>query len=124
MAVSPIDVLLVDFRARFPEFADPTLTDAQVTLYLEDAVALHGLCDRAALYLAAHLWVLDRDQASGGIDDGLGEVSGDTIGKKSAQYKTIAERGKDAFYTTTPYGRKYIAFRDRCLGRAFSVRVY
>ena len=120
--LSTVDTLVCDFQKRFTEFTN--LGPASVRMYVEDAVSLHGLCDRAALYLAAHLYVLDRDQSGGGIDDGLGEVSADSIGKKSAQYMTMAERGGDTFYTTTQYGRKYLEFRRKCVGRAFSVRVY
>ncbi len=117
-----VDTLVAQWPVRFPELCD--VSNEQVTLYVGDAVATHGLCDRAALYLAAHLYVLDRDQPDGGIDDGLGEITSDSIGKKSSIMKALAERGEDAFYTTTPYGRKYLHFRRKCAGRAFSVRVY
>lgn len=116
-----VDDLIAKFPVRFPEFA--RIGEDRTRMYVEDAVATHNLCDTAALYLAAHLLVLDRDQANGGVDGGLGEITGDKIGKKSSTVKAMAKDAAEVFYTSTPYGRKYLHFRKGCVSRAFSVRV-
>ena len=114
------------FRARFPEFTVADYPDATVILALEDAIAIFGACERAFLYLAAHLLTL-RGEGGGavsGTDGGFGEVQSESIGSKSVTYKTMADKGKDTFFTSTAYGRQFLAFRNACVPRAFHVRVY
>lgn len=115
--------LRTDFRARFPEFS--AIDDAQVDVYIGDALCIFRLCERAVVHLAAHLCALAQDQSSvTGIDGGLGEVESERIGKKAVTYKTQAKDNKDVYYTSTKYGRAFIQFRNKCPSRAFTVRVY
>ena len=118
-----IEELLAVFRTRFPEF--DSVSDEQVSLYLDDALCIFKLCDKAVVYLAAHLCALAQDQSGNtGIDSGLGEVMSEKIGQKSVTYKTQASKNEDVFYTSTKYGRTYLELRNKCTSRAFTVRVY
>lgn len=118
-----IEERLAAFRARFPEFSG--LSDAIVTLCLEDALCIFRLCDRAVLQLAAHLCALDIDQPGNtGIDSGLGEITSEKVGQKAVTYKTQAGKEADVFYTTTKYGRMFLQLRNKCTGRAFTIRVF
>ncbi len=127
MALS-VENLLPNFRTRFPELSG--VSDDLVSVYIEDALCIFALCEKAVVYLAAHLCVLDRDQNVGvtdgdaGIDDGLGQIQSEKIGQKQAAYKHNAERDADTFYTSTPYGRKYLEFKRTCSSRAFKVRIF
>ena len=119
-----VDDLLPVFRARLTEFK--SVNDDTIRIYLDDALCIFSLCEKAAVYLAAHLFVLDRDQESvTGIDDGLGQVSSERIGKKAVTYKhQTGKNGRDeTFYTSTKYGRKYLEFSRHCSAKAFRVRV-
>ena len=120
--VSSVEILKGKFDVRFPELAG--ISADEKTMYIEDALTVHNLTDRAALYLAAHLYTLDRDQPNGGIDDGLGEITSDKIGQKSTTVKSVAARSADVLFSTTPYGRKYLLFRQHATGRSFSARIY
>lgn len=116
--------LLPDFRLRFTEFAAET--DDKILLYLGDALDIFSACPTATLYLAAHLLALDTEYGTGikGVDGGLGEVQSESIGPKSVSYKTQAAKESDTFYTSTPYGRRYLMEREACKARKFHVRVY
>ena len=124
-----VDDLLPLFDARFPEFK--TVSEATKRIYLDDALCIFSLCEKAVLYLAAHLYVLDRDQSlstqngGAGIDDGLGEITSERIGKKATSYKHQTGKGgkSEVFYTTTAYGRKYLEFASKCPAKAFPIRV-
>lgn len=114
------------FRTRFPEFTTTAYPDAVVILALSDAITIFGACETAFLYLAAHLLSI-RGEAGvtvAAVDGGFGEVQSESIGSKSVSYKSMADKGRDTFYTTTAYGRQFLVFRAACGPRAFSVRVY
>ncbi len=129
---SSVEELLAKFRIRFPEFPANKISDDVVNMYLNDALCIFSLCDKAVQYLTAHLYVLDRDQSvsekngKAGVDDGLGQIESDKIGKKATTYKHQTGKGgkTESFYTSTPYGRKYLEFARKCPGAAFTVRVY
>lgn len=113
---------LTTFRTRFPEFAQTA--DSIVELALSDAKLLHARCPTATLFLAAHLLTLDQDETATGVDGGNGEASNMSDGSESISFVTQAETGQEAFYTTTKYGRRFLALEKRCIGKRFSVRVY
>lgn len=117
--------LLPDFRIRFQEFVSET--NERVTLYLIDALTIFSGCKTATLYLAAHLLTLDNDAGVGGsgasVDGGGGETTSETVGAESVSLMSQAERGSETFYTTTAYGRRYLALRNTCPARGFSVIV-
>lgn len=117
--------LLSLFREYFPEFdSEP---DGKVLRYLNLALSIHAICQDATIYLAAHFITLDNASGVGGsggsVDGGLGEKTSERAKNVAATYKAQAMNDGDSFYTTTPYGRMYIAQRDACPGRRFSVRV-
>jgi hypothetical protein len=115
-----IDELLPLFNTRFPEFS--AVSSARITMYLNDALEIYALSATAVVYLAAHLLTLDNDSGAGSIgaslDGGEGEVQVESAGRVSATFITQARTGKESFFTTTAYGRKYLTFRKR-----FSVRI-
>ena len=121
-----VDVLLPLFRIRFPEFI--TQIDARLEMYLADALLIHALCETATLYLAAHLLTVDMDSGASStgasVDGGDGEVTSESAGGVSASFKSQADKGKDVFYMSTSYGRRYVALRNACPGYKFSVRCY
>lgn len=129
MAITITAELMQTFRTRFPEFPESSLTDDQLTLYLGDALAIFRLCEKAVVYLTAHLITLDRESGVGtasgaSVDGGDGELQSESVGGVSGSWRTMADNGKDTFFTTTAYGRKYITFRNACPAYAFRVRVY
>jgi len=121
-----VEELLPLFRTRFPEF--DAQSDARIEAYLGDALLIHALCETAVLYLTAHLLTLDIESGAGSTgassDGGDGEVVSESAGGVSASFKSQADKGKDVFYMSTAYGRRYIALRNACPGYAFSVRVH
>jgi len=119
--------LLPAFRARFPEFS--AVVDLTVELYLGDAISLFNCNDKAVLYLAAHLLVLDTasgvgSSGTGGeLDQGLGIVTAETVGKVSTSYQNASGANvKDTFYETTSYGRRFIQFRNSSPGYRITMR--
>lgn len=75
---------------------------------------------RAQLYLVAHLLHLDASDD----DSGAGEIASQGVGPMSVRFVTQAERGSDAFYTRTEYGRRYLALARRAPTLAIPVVVY
>jgi len=120
--------ILSVFREQFPEFSGKT--DEEVTIFLNNAILIHAICEMATVYLAGHLCTIDADSGLGGtggtVDNGGGarEVLSETAKSISTSFKSMGKDGTtDSFYTATPYGRMYIVLRDTCPGRRFSVRV-
>ena len=122
--------LLAKFRALFPEF--DFLSDAVVLIYLESAGEIFGACSTAQLWLAAHLIALDQanqvgqvgDGSGASIDGGNGEINMEKVGELQVSLKTMADRGLDTYYTTTPYGRRYLAYRAVCPTYVYSPRTF
>jgi len=118
--------LLVLFRARFQEF--DCVADSIVTFAINEALHIFALCDTPVLWLTAHFLALDNDAGVGStgasVDGGEGETTSESVGGVSASYKSMADRGDDTFYTSTAYGRRFLALRKTSPGRAFTVRVY
>lgn len=113
---------LAGFRARFPEF--DAVADDRVILFIDDALEIHAQCEKATLYLAAHLLASAPQEGVIASDDGgSGEVSSMSNGGESISYKTQANTGAETFFTTTSYGRTFLTMERRCAGRRFSVRV-
>lgn len=118
--------LLPVFREQFPEY--DSKSDAEILLYLNNALLLHAICEMATVYLSAHLLTINDENGVGGAGgsvDGGGarETLSEASKSLNASFKTIAETGTDAFYSVTPYGRMYIVLRNACPGKRFSLRV-
>jgi hypothetical protein len=121
------DELLPIFRDQFPEFN--LKSDDEITLFLNNAIIIHAICEMATVYLAAHIYVINDESGvggSGGSVDGGGarETASESAKSVSASFKSMAQDGTDdSFYTTNPYGRMYVILRNSCPGKRFSVRV-
>ena len=100
---------LAQFRERFAEFS--TTEDSAVSLALEEAGLIHAVRTLAHLYLTAHLIELERLRAAG--TPAAGEVSFERAGSLMVQYKTQAEAGGDAFFTSTEYGKHFLTLERR-----------
>ena len=118
---SPIEKLLADFRAQFPEFDG--MDEPVVLQWLETARDIHALSDRALIWCAAHLIVLDRDEERQ-IDRGTGEVEEDRAGPKRVRFRAQTRDERDTFFTRTRYGRMFLQLERRTPGYAMGVRVY
>lgn len=118
--------ILVKFRERFNEFA--SVSDTDVSFAIEDAQAIHDRCILATTYLVAHFVALNASNNIGTTgaseDGGAGELSSISDGSESASYKTQAEKGSEVYYTSTPYGRRFLELERRCPGRRISIGVY
>ena len=79
--------------------------DATVEAALEVAATIHAVSDFATLYLTAHLLT----QLSQTVGSESGEVTAQHAGPLFAAYKSQAERHRDTFFTTSIYGKTYLA---------------
>jgi len=99
---------LAEFRAQFPEFDAPVLTDAQVELILEctchminlECWGKKALCGH--LYLAAHF-------AATQLGEEAGPLTGKTIGRISESFSSSFTNMSGDVWRTTKYGRMYWA---------------
>ena len=126
MTISSAAELMVLFRARFPEF--DLVADSIVLAIINEALHIFALCDLPVLWLTAHLLTLDANygigSTGGSVDGGEGETTSESVGGVSASFKSQADTGADAFYTSTSYGRRYLTLRKTTPAYAFSVRCY
>jgi len=117
--------LLIQFRVKFPEFN--SVVDSIVLEDINEALHIFALCDLPVLWLTAHLIALDTDSGAGNdgalVDGGEGETVSESVGGVSASFKSQADKGSETYYTSTAYGRRFLALRKATPGYAFSVRV-
>ncbi len=122
---APVNILLQQFRARFPEFDDTP--DGLVSMYIEDASAIVRLHDTlfasesgplATLYYAAHLIQMRQRAASlasvGGIDT-TGEVKSISVEDRTINFATSTSTRTSTQSSTsglgsTIYGQRYLSF--------------
>ena len=100
---------LAGFRARFPEFSSSV--DASVNFALAEAREIHNRSTLATLFLTAHL--LSIDSSAKGVGAGSGEGTMKKAGPLSATYITQAERGREAAFTTSSYGKRFLVLEQR-----------
>ena len=111
---------LADFRLYLPQFTDtPDATVERALLIVQE---IHSRSKLAAVYCAAHILTLEADDTDQ-PDGGHGEISSETIGPSETTYVTQAEQGREAFFTTTLYGRTFLTLEKRNPEHAFSARV-
>ena len=96
------------FRTQFPEFTE---SDVNVRKALDEALLIHSIRALATYFCAAHLLVFDQKVAAGTVP--TTEISQRGAGPLSAQYLTQAESGKEAFFTSTSYGRRFLTLEKR-----------
>lgn len=118
-------VTLAEFRTRFPEFS--TTGDAQVNRRLAEAQEIHNLRATATYYCCAHLLALDEvrtaqqaDTDLDKVDDGAGEVQSEGAGPSQTLYRTMAEEGREVFFTRTDYGREFLTQEKRTPAYVFA----
>lgn len=99
-----------EFRAAFPEFgstADGPIEDA-----LEEGLVHHSATLKGQLLVAAHLLALSQESTGGSGSSVLtGDVASVSVAGQSVSVVPQSERGRDAFYASTRYGRRYLALR-------------
>ena len=109
MTTNDISLLRDSFREQFPELA--STSDALVNRALREALEIHSSRTMATLYCAAHLLQLDQDINAGTAS--ASEKSGAGVGSLSVQYVTQAEKGREAFFTSTDYGKRFLTHERR-----------
>lgn len=125
-----MDQLIAKFRELFPEFNN--ISDAVLEIYFDIASNIFNKCGIALQYLVAHLIATDIANGMGPagagngatIDGGSGEVSSEKVGELQVTLKTMADRGYDTFFSTTQYGRYYLALRNTCPSYVYSPRTF
>ena len=121
MATADLD----GFRQRFPEFSE--VENQPVENAVEEAALLHTALPLATLYCAAHLLALNKLQSDAVVSGG--EIVSENSGPVGAQYVSQAEAmsagagSRDAFYTSTNYGRRFLALEKRSPGAAIGAMV-
>ena len=108
----PATADLTGFRRAFPELAERD--DAEVTEVLEAARRLDRRRPRLTLLAAAHLLILQDGDPRGGS----GEARRRRLGPVGATYRSQAEvtrhgGSRDAYWTSTVYGRRYLILSQR-----------
>ena len=117
------DATVDGFKARFPTF---TQSDAAIEDALEEAKAIHDKRALATLFLVAHFLTLDAGIADGTVASG--EVESEGAGPLKTAYVTQAESGgrgtgsREAFYTRTEYGRRFLNLEKRTPGFVIGAR--
>jgi hypothetical protein len=102
--------------------------DSNVTAAIEDAeslAALHSIDEESFIkQLVLHLLTskYETTRKATVVDGTGGEVSAEQYIQKRAEYRTVAETGSEAFYTTTPFGRTYFAYMA-AIGGVFTVNL-
>ena len=104
-----MDVTIASFQEQFPEFGDTP--DATITRAIEKALVIHSRVVLATLYLTAHFVKIAQLTADNKVPST--EVKSRGVGPLQASYLTQAEDGSEAFFTTTSYGRQFLALEKR-----------
>ena len=106
---------VAEFKARFARLG----TDAAIQTAIDDAYDLIGSTGkRAVIFGAAHFLSLASSEA---VDGGDGEVRSTTVGSRNEMFQTMAERGDEAFWTTTRYGRMALKLCKASFARSMPV---
>ena len=114
-----------NFRLRFPEFADEIeYSDERIQLFIEDTECIMGTTEthwccgynKAQAYLTAHLLVGGDATEAGDTTTKTGTITSKAAGgvsvARSMSDKTRSEM--DEWLITTPYGQRYMVYRNLC----------
>ena len=117
-------VELQDFRDEFPEFS--AVPAATVKRKIAHALELSAVSRRATLLLAAHLVAeMSATTEAGSVDAGAGVVTSESVGPYKTEYLTQADDDPDRVpFTTTVYGRQFLALESRSPAFVVSARNY
>ena len=100
---------LADFREQFPEFQ--STSDDVINRALNEALHIHSRRTIATLFCTAHILSLEEIRAGGG--EISPEKTGASAGSLSVNYKTQADEGWEAFFTSTSYGKHFLILEKR-----------
>ena len=101
---------VADFRAAYPSFTD----DDAITAALAEAQDIFSATERGVFLLTAHLLTI-----ASGFD---AEATVERAGQQWVTLVAQAETGGEAFFTSTIYGRRFLAHRKaRIVPAVFSV---
>jgi hypothetical protein len=116
------------FREIYPEFDETNFPNARVEYALELAQEVHS-CSKNAIYaLMAHFLSLSKAESTG-VSGGeastatIGTIKKTSIGRLSTEFITMSQKGDDAYYEQTPYGKTYLMLRNSA-ARRFNTRVW
>ena len=120
---------LAAFRVEFPPPAFAATADAAINRALLQARLLHAKRELCTLYAAAHLVVLDTELLDAqGVrkdvpDGGSGVVTAESTGPLKREFMTTAGNERDAFFSTSVYGRRFLALERRTPGVGIAAMV-
>ena len=106
------DITPTKFRQQFPEFTEANFPDDIIEKTIESAYRICDIGELETLYCAAHLLTLIADKTAK-QDGGSGEIKREEIGERIVDYVTQAKTGREAFFTTSPYGRMLSTLEKR-----------
>lgn len=119
---------VAEFRTRFPEFVDPIkYPDERIDLFRSDACLLIGECNLgsfecvAVCYLTAHYLYLAEQTENGKTGGGVAPIKSATVDKVSKTHAVADFDTDDAYYASTPYGRKFLEYWNRRLKVGFFI---
>ncbi len=118
-------VTIMEFRTRFPEFADETeFPDVRIQLFIDDSVNIYlgadekrwgGKYNYAQSYLVAHLIGVADTSEAGDSSVKAGPISSKSAGGVSVTRAVNAKNRSEAedFYMTTVYGQRFLMIRNQ-----------
>ena len=113
------------FKELFPVIRNPLLssaTDDHIEAALDEAMLIHAVRVKATYFCAAHLIVQDSGITTGSAPST--EVKSRTAGPISAVYATQGrDQTSDVFFTSTPYGRRFLVLEKRSARANIGARV-
>lgn len=112
------DLTTAEFKISFPEFN--AVEDAVVQIAISRAYEFSDVSRTATELCAAHLLSLVSEQ-KGVADGGSGTVEMEKMGPKQTKYKTTARDERDAFFSSSPYGRLFLTAERHSPRRVVSV---
>ena len=116
------------FRERYPEFVNPPYTDAIVQEGLDDAqcdfsrsklsssACGQNIYERIIFALTAHeLFKNNQVGTKGNTGVTSGPIQSKTVGKVSVSYASSSaiNSNLDSYYTSTPYGMRYLTLLQK-----------
>jgi len=115
--------LRVLFREEFPEFPDSVVSDLRLDSFSENSLNVFSKSTIGILYLTAHFVDLSKKLGINTTNPAEDEectaaLNMFKVGDFTFQFKDITDKSKDNNYTSTPYGRQYLIFRDAAPGYA------
>ena len=107
-----------EFRTRFGEFSDAAVyPDALIQNALTVAKSISVVSVEGFKYLTAHLVIVMKEEETGAMDGGSGEVSSESSSAQSMSYMTMAEESREVFFTRSSYGRTFMLLESRAPSR-------